>query len=184
MIKRHYSLLPALCLTVLMFASAEAQDFLLSSPSFENDAVLPSNLKCTRDGGEGLSPPLEWSSVPAGTHSFALVMQHYPRGTIEGVNDPSQYWLVWKIPAETRLLAKGNLEQIGVQGSDKDGRNIGYTPPCSPGDAVHYYSIILYALDSEPVELGDKDDIKVNWAAMMQAIEGKIIASSALGFYN
>ena len=113
-----------------------------------------------------------------------MIMHHYPRGRVEGVDVPSHYWLVWNIPANTTSFSRGNMESIGTEGGEKDRRYIGYTPPCSPGNASHSYTITLYALDSDDVALGSEDDINVDWAALTEAIEGKVIDSSSLTFIN
>ena len=183
-------LLPVLLCSGLA-APALAQDsFVLSSPALIDKAALPADLKCARDDGDGASPPLIWSGLPDGTKSLALIMHHYPQGTSEGVNTPSQYWLVWNIPAATRALPRGNPASIGDEGSDKDGKRTGYTPPCSPHpwwslsqEPLKTYIITLYALNG-PLALPDHDDGGVDWTVMTQALQGKVIASSALSFLN
>ena len=54
--------------------------FSLTSPAFRDGGQIPT--KYTGDG-ENLSPPLEWSDAPAGTKSFALVVEDpdAPSGT-------------------------------------------------------------------------------------------------------
>lgn len=162
-----------------------AQDgFVLSSPEIVDRGALPAALKCTRDGGDGVSPPLSWSGVPSGTQSLAVIMHHYPRGSVEGQDDPSQYWLLWNIPADTRDIERGNPLSIGDEGSDKDRRQTGYTPPCSPAGVLHAYTITLYALDSPLDSLPQHDEIAVDWAEMTQAMNGKILAESHITFNN
>lgn len=85
------------------YATAESV-FTLTSPALEDGGRLPADLKCTRDGGEGLSPPLEWTGLPDRAKSLALIMHHYPRGTVEGRDAPSQYWILWNIPADTQAI--------------------------------------------------------------------------------
>jgi Raf kinase inhibitor-like YbhB/YbcL family protein len=131
-----------------------------------------------------MPPPLAWSSVPQGTQSLALIMKHYPRGTVEGRDAPSQYWLLWNIPATTRAIEAGNPASIGDEGADKDTRATGYTPPCSPGSAKHDYTITLYALGAPLETLPAQDDISVDWAALTAAMDGKIIDQSDLTFQN
>ncbi|PZX12718.1 YbhB/YbcL family Raf kinase inhibitor-like protein [Celeribacter halophilus] len=180
-------LLAAAFLTMLngiAVGAAAEPVFILTSPALEEDGHLPADLKCTRDGGEGLSPPLEWTGIPAGTKSLALIMHHYPRGTVKGRDAPSQYWLLWNIPTDTQAIPKGNPASIGDEGSDKDGNFTGYTPPCSPGAAVHEYTITLYALDAAPDTLPDLDSVAVDWGKMMTAIEGTVIDQSSLTFRN
>ncbi|MBD8875338.1 YbhB/YbcL family Raf kinase inhibitor-like protein [Roseibium polysiphoniae] len=158
--------------------------FTLTSPALEEGGRLPADLKCTRDGGEGVSPPLEWTGVPDGTKSFALIMHHYPRGTLKGRDAPSHYWLLWNIPAETTAIPKGNPASLGDEGSDKDNNKTGYTPPCSPGAAVHEYTITLYALDATLEILPNQDSKAVDWAKMTAALTGNVIAQSSLTFQN
>ena len=174
---------------VLMLAitgTVEAQEgFQLTSPMIEDGGLLPEALKCSRDGGGGHSPPLTWASVPEGTKSLAVIMHHYPRGKVEGKDTPSQYWLLWNIPSDTREIPVGNPASIGDEGADKDVRSTGYTPPCSPaGREKHTYVITLYALNSPLDTLPNQDDIAVDWTAMTTAMDGKIIASSQFSFKN
>jgi len=129
-------------------AVAAQDSFMLTSPAIVDGGMLPADLKCTRDGGDGVTPPLAWSAVPDGTKSLALIMHHYPRGRVEGVDAPSQYWLLWNIPPETQALPRGNPASIGDEGADKDERRTGYTPPCSPPGSMHEYTITLYALST------------------------------------
>ncbi|MBT5330443.1 MAG: YbhB/YbcL family Raf kinase inhibitor-like protein [Porticoccaceae bacterium] len=173
----------AIFCVVVLSAVANAE-LMLTSPVMENGGTLPADLKCTRDGGDGLSPPIDWTGAPEGTKSFAVVMHHYPANRVEGIDNPSHYWLVWNIPASTSGFPRGNPESIGNEGGDKDKRYIGYTPPCSPGNAAHEYTITVYALDSDTIALGAEDDINVDWAALIGAIEGRVIASSSLDFIN
>ena len=180
---------PRRWITALMLAglagSAAAQDtFMLSSPVMVNGGTLPADLKCTRDGGDGLTPPLAWSGTPVDTQGLALIMHHYPKGTVEGVDAPSQYWLLWNIPVDTVELPRGNPASIGDEGGDKDQRRTGYTPPCSPPGAQHEYVITLYALSSALDDLPAHDDLQVDWSSMTRAMEGKIIASSSIAFLN
>ncbi|PVB62865.1 YbhB/YbcL family Raf kinase inhibitor-like protein [Labrenzia sp. 011] len=158
--------------------------FTLTSPALEEGGRLPADLKCSRDGGDGASPPLEWTGVPANTQGFALIMHHYPRDTVEGRDAPSQYWLLWNIPPETRAIPRGNPASLGQEGADKDGNFTGYTPPCSPGAAEHMYTITVFALNSAPDALPSHDSRSVDWTKMVEALKGKIVAESSLTFRN
>ena len=168
---------------LLLSCSANAE-LTISSPIMENGGTLPADLKCMRDGGDGLSLPISWSDAPEGTESFAVIMHHYPKNRVEGVDNPSHYWLVWNIPADTTEFPRGNPESIGDEGGDKDKRSVGYTPPCSPGDVSHKYTITVYALNTDAISLGNKDNIDVDWAELSDSIRDHVLASSALDFMN
>lgn len=165
-------------------SAAGEDDFTLTSPAMADGGTLPADLKCERDGGDGLSPPISWTQGPDGTEGYAVIMHHYPRGRVEGVNPPSHYWLLWNIPATTQGLARGNPTSIGDEGSDKDIRRTGYTPPCSPPGSAHQYTITVYALSAPLESLPDQDNIDIDWEKMIAAMDGKVLASSALTFSN
>jgi Raf kinase inhibitor-like YbhB/YbcL family protein len=175
----------AAALGALVATAGGAQDsFVLSSPEIADEGMLPSALKCTRDGGDGVSPPLQWSNVPAGTESLSVIMYHYPRGTVPGRDAPSQYWLLWHIPPDVRAIDRANPLSIGDEGADKDKRDTGYTPPCSPAGSVHEYTIAVYALDAALSDLPLADDISVDWETLTEAMAGHIIQSAQFSFKN
>lgn len=179
----------AICATVSICASlgtaSVAQDnFTLSSPEIMDGGILPAEPKCTRDGGDGVSPPLAWSAVPDGTQGLSVIMHHYPRGAVAGRDAPSQYWLLWNIPSDTVSIERGNPGSIGDEGADKDERKTGYTPPCSPAGSVHEYTIAVYALDAPLSSLPENDELAIDWDAMTAAMDGKIIESAEISFTN
>jgi Raf kinase inhibitor-like YbhB/YbcL family protein len=171
-------------IALALIAVSVNAEFTLSSPLFEDGDSLPDGLKCERQGGDGLSPPLSWTDVPDDTKSFALIEHHYPRGSVEGVDDPSYYWLLWSIPKETTSISRGNTESVGNEGGgSKFGGTRPYIPPCSPEESgMHTYVITLYALDSEDIGLGDQDNPEVDGASLTGTIEDKVIAQSSLAF--
>ena len=81
-------------------------------------------------------------------------------------------------------LAAGNPESVGNEGSNKDGIEIGYTPPCSPGDAVHEYTIRVYALSASPEALGSVDNISVGWAEFVAAVESLSLGMTEFSLTN
>ncbi|MGJ8624969.1 MAG: YbhB/YbcL family Raf kinase inhibitor-like protein [Yoonia sp.] len=183
MIARRHLVSNLLCCVWTLPVAAQ-EGLVLTSPAFEDGGTLPADLKCIRDGGDGLSPPLDWTDLPEGTESIAIIMQHYPRGTVEGVDAPSQYWLLWNIPADTMSLPRGNPGSLGDEGADKDERRTGYTPPCSPPGATHEYTVTVYALSSAPDALPAGDSVEVDWSAMSGALEGLAIGSASISFSN
>lgn len=164
---------------------AEGPRFTVTSRALTDGAALPADLRCTRSGGDGVSPPLAWDNAPRDTQAYAIVMQHYPNGTYPGVNAPSHYWLVWNIPGDATGVARGNPSSLGVEGSDKDMRATGYTPPCSPaGAGTHEYTIWVYALDGLLADLPAQDDINVGWPDVMAALNGHVLGGSSISFKN
>lgn len=127
-------------LTLAMSCSRDlSHGMTLSSSAFHAGSAIPKRHTC--DGGD-FSPPLSWSGVPAGTRSFAVV-----------VDDPDArgftHWLLFNIPASTASLAEGikpgALPAGAAEGSNDFG-SIGYRGPCPPS-GTHRYSHRVYALD-------------------------------------
>jgi Raf kinase inhibitor-like YbhB/YbcL family protein len=119
--------------------------FQLTSDAFAHGQSIPAKYSCV---GKNISPALSWNDPPAGTQSFALI-----------VDDPDApgrtwtHWVLFNIPADARALA----EDLPVTGKNVDpdaifvGKNswgdIGYGGPCPPG-GTHRYFFKLYALDT------------------------------------
>jgi Raf kinase inhibitor-like YbhB/YbcL family protein len=102
--------------------------------------------------GRDISPPLEWSSGPAGTVCYALIVDDPdgPRGCWV-------HWVVWNI-RDTRLhqdVPRQPLVETAM-GPMGQGRNsferLGYNGPCPPS-GIHRYFFKVYALDVE-LDLG------------------------------
>lgn len=84
---------------IVMLAAESAEsgaqkngDFVLKSTALGAGGALPEEF--TGDGA-GSTPPLEWSGAPAGTKSYALIMNHLdPEGRTKF------YWTLYNIPAD------------------------------------------------------------------------------------
>jgi Raf kinase inhibitor-like YbhB/YbcL family protein len=113
----------------------------LSSPAFAPGGTIPATYTCA---GRGISPPLRWSGVPAGTRELALELidPDAPGG-------PFLHWALAGIPPTVRALAVGESVPPGaVAGSNSFGK-LGYGGPCPPpGAKPHRYVFVLLALGS------------------------------------
>ena len=113
----------------------------ITSPAFQSGRGIPA--ACTCDG-EDVSPPLRWSGAPAGTQSFALIVEDpdAPRGTWT-------HWVVYNIPSDEQELPEHlpAREQLpnGTRQGLTDFRCVGYGGPCPPS-GTHRYVFTLYAL--------------------------------------
>ena len=115
----------------------------LTSSAFKDGQPIPTQYSCD---GLNQSPALEWGEPPAGTKSFALVIDDpdAPSGTF-------RHWGAYDIPASTRSIGAG--QRIGTE-VDNDGGKPGYTGPCPPkGNGVHHYHFKLFALDVDRLNL-------------------------------
>jgi Raf kinase inhibitor-like YbhB/YbcL family protein len=135
-----------MCLAAFSVLAGPA-GFQLTSPAFQDQAHIPVEYTCF---GSSLSPPLVWSSVPAGTQAIALVVSDpdAPYGEGRSGNGTFFHWGIYNL-----LPAMGGVpEDVGddlpdaVRTSVNDTEITGYAPICPPaGD--HRYRFTVYALD-------------------------------------
>lgn len=114
----------------------------ITSPAFTEGARIPAKFTCS---AENISPPLEWNGAPAGTKSFALLMQDpdAPGGTFI-------HWVAYDIPAAQTGISEG-ANTAGVGGKNSADRTA-YMGPCPPS-GEHRYIFAVYALDTASLNL-------------------------------
>lgn len=152
----------------LILNAKRSGNLVLSSPVVKDGGALPAEF--TGDGA-GVSPPLEWRGAPAGTKSFAVVMDHLAPG-----NEMKCYWTMWDIPASVTSLSK-NARDIGKLGAGFRGQS-GYEPPHSQGPGLKTYIVHVYALSS-PAQL-DRPQREVTREVLLTAIKDTILDSAEL----
>jgi Raf kinase inhibitor-like YbhB/YbcL family protein len=146
----------------------------LSSSAFKNGGQIPKTHTCE---GNDISPPLEWSDPPAGTQSFALIVDD------PDAPDPAKpkrvyvHWVLYNIPPTAIGLvenaSRGNLPPGAVTGMN-DGGKADWGGPCPP-IGRHRYFFKLYALDTTLAKLASpkKKDIE-------SAMKAHILAQAEL----
>ena len=142
--------------------------FSLTSSEVKDGGALPTDF--TGDG-RGATLPLAWSGSPAGTQSFALIMDHLAPGNVM-----KHYWTVWDIPTSTTSLPK-NVKGVGKIGTSFKGQ-IGYEPPHSQGPGAKTYVLTVYALSS-PLQITQQPR-EVNRDVLLAAMKDKVLASASL----
>lgn len=153
-------------------AKQSDRGFHLTSTAFEADAAIPAKFSCT---GANVSPALAWTDPPAGTQSFALIVDDpdAPSAT------PVVHWLIYNIPATQRALQEETPKKPTLPDGSKQGKNtagkIGYGGPCPDPGKVHHYFFKLYALDYTP-DL--KPKLKI--ADVEAALKDHVLAKSEL----
>ena len=111
----------------------------MESRDFGEGGAIPSRFTCD---GEGISPQLSWTDVPAGARSFAL-----------SVEDPDAsmgtfiHWLVYDIPLDITGIEQGGFPRGARQVRNDFGKE-GYGGP-SPPSGTHRYIFTIHALDIE-----------------------------------
>lgn len=134
--------------------------FLLSSPTFSDGSPIPG--KYTREG-ENLSPPLRWSGAPAGTRSYALVVEDP-----DAPNRVFRHWGLFNIPADRERLPESietGPEASHVTPVANDFGNTQYDGPDPPaGGGVHHYHFHLVALDVPNLDIPAQAGMEALWA--------------------
>jgi Raf kinase inhibitor-like YbhB/YbcL family protein len=148
--------------------------FSVRSPSFEHEGAIPAKHTCQ---GDESSPPLAWSGAPAGTKSFALIVDDPDAPDPRAPKTTWVHWVLYNLPATATGLAeavpRADLPP-GTREGINDFRNTGYGGPCPP-IGRHRYFHKLYALD---VVLSDLRT--PNKAALEAAMRGHVLAEAQL----
>jgi len=147
-----------------------AMSIIVNSTAFKEGEIIPTKFTCD---GENVSPALEWSGIPRGTKSLALIADDpdAPRGTWV-------HWVLFNIPANLNGLPENIPPQStlknGARHGINDSRKIGYDGPCPPG-GTHRYYFKLYVLDVElSLETG------ATKAQLIKAMDGHILGEGQL----
>jgi Raf kinase inhibitor-like YbhB/YbcL family protein len=146
-------------------------DLKLSSPAFDGHSRMPDK---HTSNGEDVAPPLEWTGVPDGTASFAVVLHDPDAPLVDGFT----HWVAYNIPGDAAGLPEGGGD--ATQGPNSFG-NSGYNGPAPPpGHGSHHYYFWVYALDDD---LGLEPGLERR--ALLQRIEDHVIEQARLvGTYS
>jgi len=146
----------------------------LRSPAFEDGGSLQPRF--TADG-EGLSPPLSWAEVPAGTQALALLVEDPDAPT----PTPLVHLLVWDLPPHLDNLPEGQFASLAHEGLVAASGGDAYQPAAwlppdpPPGHGPHLYVFQLFALDTRL-----SFDRPPGRSAFLAVIEGHVLAKGML----
>lgn len=132
--------------------------------------------------GEGTSPAIGWTNVPAGTQSFVINMRDMDVARNKTTEDQA-HWVVWNIPA----TAKGLPEGVAKGSQLPDGSfQISATGPVYRGPGapatgpMHHYMFELFALDTK-LDVKPAADAFETRANVMKAMQGHILGKAVYG---
>jgi Raf kinase inhibitor-like YbhB/YbcL family protein len=170
-------------LAAALLAADHPDRFVVTSPDVADGGMLSAanagtgastrgNWAC---GGRNVSLALAWSQPPAGTRSFAVLMDDPDAASGIGAN----HWIAYDIAATTTALprAAGNGgSPLLVSGLN--GRKLpAYFGPCAePGAKAHNFLWTVFALDLAPGAL----PAGLSRAAFMRRIRGHNLAEASL----
>jgi Raf kinase inhibitor-like YbhB/YbcL family protein len=153
---------------LIMTSPAPALDLLrVRSSAFEDDHALPEEYLCN-PGSQ--PPPLRWSSAPAGTQSFVVVIDYIGARSSRSF----VHWIVYNLPPTAREILPGSAPPTMIEGFNSSGAR-GYHPICPKDAGLHFYRFKVYALDAPlPVFAAPSDD------RIVAAMSGHILAAGEM----
>jgi len=144
----------------------------LKSTAFADHGAIPRRHTCE---GEDLAPALQWSGVPSGTASLALVVDD-PDAPDPAA--PQRTWVHWVLldiaPDAAGVPEGGRPLPPGAREGLNDWKRAGWGGPCPP-IGRHRYVFKLYALDRALPTLA-----RPTKAALEQAMRGHVLAEAVL----
>jgi para-nitrobenzyl esterase len=164
------------------FAQASRPNALQEFPP-KNGAHLTVTTPGWPDGGDipfentawkgNVFPGLGWTAGPAGTKSYAVIMQD-----TDAQHDgaPILHWTLYNVPvAVTKLdpgMAPGAKPQGSSYGPNVRGQEQPYAGPRTPPGPKHHYHLQVFALDTTLTA-----DPAMTYDALTMAMRGHILAS-------
>jgi Raf kinase inhibitor-like YbhB/YbcL family protein len=148
--------------------------FELTSPAFTPGGAIPALYTCE---GSDVSPPLEWTRVPAGARSLVLIVDDPDAPDPKAPRMTWVHWVLYDLPPVAGRLAEG-VRASDLPAGTREGRNdwkrTGYGGPCPP-IGRHRYFHKLYALDVVLPDLGPATKAEVE-----KAMEGHVAGKAEL----
>lgn len=145
--------------------------FMIESNAFADGGVVPEKYAAR---GENVQPNFSFSGLPDNAVSVAIIF-HDLDVSLGGGTDDVLHWTAWNIPASAGGIPEGSLPAGSVSGNNIRNQP-GYMGPGAPaGERYHHYVFEFYALG----ENLDLDPATTDRAALLAAMEGKIVAKAA-----
>ena len=157
----------------------------LTVSGFNDGGQIPVKFSQAAEGvapGEGTSPAINWTNVPAGTQSFVLNMRDMDVARNKTTDDQA-HWVMWNIPATATGLPEGvpkgsqrpdGSYQISATGPMYRGPGAGANGP------YHHYMFEIYALDTK-LDVTPTSDAFETRANVMKAMQGHVLGKAVYG---
>ena len=148
----------------------------LTSPDFEDGGIIPN--KYTQADPNPISPKLEWTHVPPGTVSFALIL-HDPDVALQKKNDDSALddlqYSRYRDGASPKCSRHRETRRRFHQRQEPARRRRLHGTGNGSAGSLHHYTFELFALDTK-LDLGPD----ATRADVLAAMQGHILAKGVL----
>ena len=155
-------------LALVNLPAKDSAKLTVSTPAFKAGGDIP--FENTQYRGN-VFPGLSWTAGPAGTKSYAIIMQDADAIRAEM---PILHWTMVNIPGTVTKLDPGMTEPpTGAQnGPNIRGPDHPYMGPRTPAGPKHRYHLQVFALDTTL-----PDDARATYDALVAAMKGHVLAS-------
>ena len=166
-------------------AAPPAPAMVLTVEGFPDGGEIPVKFSQAAPGaapGEGTSPALRWTNVPAGTQSFVLNMRDLDVARNKTTEDQA-HWVVWNIPGTATGMKEGQPKgaqlpdgsyQFSATGQVYRGPGAAATGP------RHHYMFELYALDTK-LDVQPAADAFESRTKVFAAMQGHVLGKAVYG---
>ena len=157
----------------------------MTIPGFPDGGEIPVKFSQAAPGvapGEGTSPAIAWSNVPAGTMSFVLHMHDLDVVRNRTIDD-QVHWVMWNIPAASTGLPEGVARGSQLPDGSFQISATGpmYRGPGAPATGPqHHYMFEIYALDIK-LDVQPTADAFETRANVMKAMQGHVLGKAVYG---
>ena len=176
----------ALAMTMPSLAQDMEDTITVTSSIFDHHGMVPEENSAY---GANTSIDLNWSNLPAGTQSLALICDDPKVVEIGMMETPFVHWVVYNIPASASgipggLSSEAEPSASGLAGMINGNNGLGrpgYFGPRPPANGqLHQYDFRIYALDAD-LDL----DAGLGKDQLLEAIEGHVLGTGLLmGHYE
>ena len=186
--KLSATIVSAIALTMAMPILAQDMEdtITVTSSIFDHHGTVPEENSAY---GANTSIDLNWSNLPAGTQSLALICDDPKVVEIGMMETPFVHWVVYNIPASASgipggLSSEAEPSASGLAGMINGNNGLGrpgYFGPRPPANGqLHQYDFRIYALDAD-LDL----DAGLGKDQLLEAIEGHVLGTGLLmGHYE
>jgi Raf kinase inhibitor-like YbhB/YbcL family protein len=166
-------------------AGAAPPAMVLTVQGFPDGGEIPVKFSQAAPGaapGEGTSPAMSWTSVPAGTQSFVLNMRDLDVARNKTTEDQA-HWVVWNIPATSKGMTEGQPKGARLPDGSYQHSATGqvYRGPGAPATGPrHHYMFELYALDTK-LDVTPGADAFESRTKVFAAMQGHVLGKAVYG---
>src|SRR6187551_1088903 len=166
-------------------AAPPAPAMVLTVQGFPDGGEIPVKFSQAAPGaapGEGTSPAMSWTNVPAGTQSFVLNMRDLDVARNKTTEDQA-HWVVWNIPATSTGMTEGQPKGEKLPDGSYQHSATGQMyrgPGAAATGPRHHYMFEIYALDTK-LNVTPGADAFESRTKVFAAMQGHVLGKAVYG---